>query len=332
MKILTIMPSYEPATYYWSQCLLTLLNKGIIKVPVDHVMLYASDATPNKVYTALQDSDVVGVSGLGAAHGNNCIVVVQNEATLFQCGDDKCKLLKGKYWNQVSCLVGNGLLQYMVSQGLAVGLGQTIDYFFVTYGGYNGWENDPTASFIKANWAFDYALLSGYTAKEAYEIMLNAYEEEAKKWDVNDPEVAYYLRLDAKYRQLFGDPNYKVPGAPPQPPPTPPQPPRPRSGTYDGTFTGTATGTASGYVVWGKQQRQIVIDNIQLTINGKSSGQWSESQGQSAGINATYIGKSTGTAVGNATGYMKLGMLRVPIVIENITITINTDDKGEVSG
>lgn len=218
-KLLVIMPVYEEATYIWSACLRALLEKGVIPVPEPYVLklLIANHALPDSVYNALQEPDVVGVAGLGAAHGNTCIIVTQHSQLLFSCGNSKNALLKGKFWNQVSCLVGQGLVPEFVEKwGVPVALGEVTEYWFVSYLGSQGWENDPCASFIKANWEFDYNLLLGARAGDAYKAMLDAYTREAQFWVNRDPEVAHWLKYDRDYRKLFGDEGFTLP--PGQPP------------------------------------------------------------------------------------------------------------------
>jgi len=356
LKLLLIQPYYEEATYIWGSCLKELIQRGLVKTTEGYAIygLWDRDAVPEKVYQALQDPDVVGVCGLGAAHGNVCVYTGQYTTPIFRCGDDHNALLKGKYWNPVSCLVGVQLVPEFVQKwGVPVGVGETIEYWFVTYNGSNGWENDPTASFILANYAFDYALQQGRTAGEAYQEMLQAYENEAKRWDQKDPEVAYYLRLDAQNRAFFGDPNWKLPQQPPPPPPTQyvcpwcgfqsdnanvmqahiianhcPPCPAPK-GTYSGVAEGKITeGTAEGYVQWGARQYKVTLNSFNIPVLLASEGEWWTGEQQSF-QQVQWQGKSKGTATGRAEGYMQFGpFLKFKVVLDKIQINIETEDSG----
>jgi len=358
LKLLLIQPYYEDATFYWGDCLRALINKGIVKPEPGFLIytLWGSETLPDNVYQALQDPDVVGVSGLGAAHGNVCVYTGQYSTPIFQCGSEKNGLLKGKYWNPVSCLVGGGLVPELVQKwGVPAACGEITEYWFVTYGGEEGWENDPTASFILANWAFDLALMKGMTAGEAYKAMLDAYKAEAEKWRKKDPEVSYYIIYDAENRQFFGDPNWKITTQPPPPPP-PPQgytcpwcgfqsdnatvmqthiianhcPPCPApKGTYSGAAEGKITeGIAEGYVQWGARQYKITLNSFNIPVLLGCEGEWWTGEQQSF-QQIQWQGKSKGTATGRAEGYMQFGpFLKLKVVLDKIQINVETEDSG----
>ena len=358
LRLLIIQPYYEDATYYWGNCLRTLIDKGIIapEKGFQFYTLWGNETLPDNVYNALQEQDVVGIAGVGAAHGNTCVYTGQYSTPIFQCGSDKNALLKGKYWNPVSCLVGQGLAPELVNKwGVPVAVAEETEYWFVTYGGEEGWENDPTASFIIANYAFDLALQKGATAGEAYKAMLDAYNAEAEKWKAKDPEVANYLLYDAQHRVFFGDPNWKL-QQPPQPPPPPPCPyicpwcgfksdsademkahitanhcPQcpPPKGLYEGVATGTIKeGTAEGYVQWGKRQYFLVINSFNVPVRLACAGSWWAGEQQAAGT-INWEGESKGTAEGTAEGYVQFGpFLRLKLVLTKIHLNIHTQDKG----
>jgi len=350
-KILIVQPTFDDATIIATNVLRVCLEKGRIKPEPGYtfVILWGDDAVPEKVYQVLQDPDVVGIGGYGAAHGDVCVFTGQNLVTIFECGSPKNALLKGRYWNPISCLVGYKLCPELVERwGVPVAVGETTVYWIVTYWGRNGWENDPAASFLIANATFDQMLQRGATAGEAYKAMLDAYEKEAKAWENIDPEVSYYLRYDAKYRAFYGDPNWKLP--PPGPaqyicpwcfytsldpeemkkhildnhcPGTPPV-----SGTYAGTAEGTISeGAAEGYVQWGARQYRIVLNKFDIPVKVECKGRWGAEQAAME-EQIAWSGTSKGVAKGKAEGYMQFGLLRFKVVLTNIELEVQTEDRG----
>jgi len=350
-KILIIQPYFDDATIIWGNVLRACLEKGKVKPEPGYVflILWGDDAVPDKVYKALEDPDVVGIGGYGAAHGDVCVFTGQRLVKIFECGSEKNALLKGRYWNPVSCLVGYRLCKEFVERwGVPVAVGNTEVYWIVTYWGRRGWENDPAASFLIANATFDQMLQRGATASEAYKAMLDAYEREAQAWENIDPEVSYYLRYDARYRAFYGDPNWRLPPPPPVEYVCPwcfytttdqedmkkhilethcPRVP-PGAGTYSGTAEGVVSdGAAEGYVQWGVRQYKIVLNKFSIPVKLECRGEWRTSQATAQG-QIEWSGTSRGRAVGRAEGYMQFGLLRFKVVLTNVELEVETEDKG----
>jgi len=213
-KIVVELPNFENATKAWSRvakCYVSNWPQGFFPIVLEGTNCYADD-----VWKALEDPDVIGISGLSVGHGNSCVTTVQDYDEDFWCGSAKNSLLKNRFFNKVSCLVGKGLLPDMVKAGLGCGCGEVTEYWLMT-----NWAQDPCKDvaryFVIANFAFDLALMNGKTAGEAYQAMLNEYENQAKTVENIDPDLADLLRYDAKNRAFFGDPNWRI-GPPPPPP------------------------------------------------------------------------------------------------------------------
>ena len=217
-KLIVELPDFERATHVWTQCALNFLNEKYDGF--EYVVLKGDDCVPSKVYDALRDPQAIGISSLSVGHGRDCESTVQNYLTDFSCGNENNILLKNKFFGKCSCLVGKGLLPDLANNyGLGAGTGEITEYWIVTNG--LGDERDPCYWFVDANFEYDRKLMQGHTAEEAYQAMLQKYEENAKKFDESDPETASYLRYDAKNRKHFGNPQWNIPNLPP-PPPTQP--------------------------------------------------------------------------------------------------------------
>jgi len=131
----------------------------------------------------------------------------------------------------MSCEIGNFLVPEMAQKSNNFfGIAETQDYYIVVefeemHKGTNWGEDQHLESFLRVEFEVAKLLLSGVKGSDAYQKMLDLYEQEAQKWDNIDPENAQWLRWDAQYRRMFGNPNWQIqpPQQPPQPPP--PQPP-----------------------------------------------------------------------------------------------------------
>jgi hypothetical protein len=131
----------------------------------------------------------------------------------------------------ISCEIGMYLVPELAQQNdNFFGIAEIQDYWIVVeftsmHKGTNWGEDPHVESFLRVEFETAKMLLEGTVAKEAYQKMLELYEQEAKKWDNIDPETAQWLRWDAQYRRMFGNPDWQT--QPPQQPPQPPQPPQP---------------------------------------------------------------------------------------------------------
>jgi len=284
-KIVCEFPNFENATKAWSRtakCYTSNWPQDFFPVILEGENCYATD-----VWRALQDPDCVGISGLSVGHGNSCITTVQNYDEDFWCGSENNALLKNKYFNKVSCLVGKGLLPDMVKYGLGCGCGEVTEYWI-----YTNWAQDPCKDviryFVIANFAFDLALMNGATGGEAYQIMLNEYENQAKIVEPIDPDMADTIRYDAKNRKFFGDPNWRI------------QPPSPQEQKYSGTQTGETKLSGKGVVLDCLMILQIgkVPIPVPLTIDLRDSFFSVRFEGSHSGIlkESKYQGTQTGNA------------------------------------
>ncbi len=221
-RVLAILPVYEEVTSIWNPCHRKWLESNLPQ-GVELKVLYGSEATAANVKDAIQsfDPDVI----TGACHGKENTVVVQDNEVLFTAGDPSVGMLKGRCWKTVSCLVGVSLLPWMEQNGLGAGLGEKTDYWFTVCNADDPCNDECLMSYIKSEESYLLALLSGYQSSTAYNIMLNAYEENAEQMDKYDPMTAALLRYDAQYRALFGRPDWLPRGVQPNPSP-PPVPPK----------------------------------------------------------------------------------------------------------
>jgi hypothetical protein len=179
------------------------------------------DAVVTQNYNAAVKQKPVMITGVG--HGNSTTLTGYKFIILEQV-----PVPQGKYENTifctVSCEVGNQLVPDIVAKGNNVaGIGEVVDYeFYIDFTeehkGQDLNEDKHLASFLIPEFKFREALLQGKTLKEAYDIMMQAYEMEAKKWDNVEPDVADTLRYDAMWRKRFGNDNWTIP-QPPSPPP-----------------------------------------------------------------------------------------------------------------
>ena len=239
MKVLLFSPNFESATERWqplqSQIYAYLSQKDNFELDE----LLKDKDTRDNAWNEMPNCLIA----VGVGHGNDDIFTGQNyEAIVWTGYTQSMELFRGKVFAPVSCLVGNKLLPTMANNyGLGAGLGETVEYTFA-YNPNVPPENDEiTWLFISAEAHFLHALALNYSSQKAYEYVLQAYEENAKKIEDTDPDVAQWLRYDAKYRAFFGsgdwrvDPSQPEPSEPipdpqipePQPPPPPPQPPPP---------------------------------------------------------------------------------------------------------
>jgi hypothetical protein len=163
----------------------------------------------------------------GVGHGRNDAIAGFMNVILERVPTPEGKY-EGSFFKPISCLVGNGLLPDMASKNKDfAGLGEITEYWIMVEGAWmhkgEDWGEDPhLESFLRCEFDMAKALVQGMSAEEAYNLLLQRYEEEAKKWESQDPEQADLLRYDAQNRKLFGKPDWRRPGAPPPPPPPPP--------------------------------------------------------------------------------------------------------------
>lgn len=210
----------DVATQTWAPFEANYFANLVKQLGYEPYVLAKEDANTQQYNVAVAQRPVM-ITGVG--HGNSNVFTGYDLIILEQM-----PVPQGKYqntiWCPVSCLVGNGLAQDIVAKGInVVSIGEQVEYeFYIDFTdehkGQDINEDKHLASFLRPEFAFRTAILQGKTLKEAYQIMQQAYEEEAKKWDNVEPDVASTLRYDAYWRAKFGDDNWTIP-----PPPSPPE-------------------------------------------------------------------------------------------------------------
>ena len=208
------------ATQTWAPFEANYFAKRVKELGYEPYVL-AKDACVTQNYNAAVAQKPVMITGVG--HGNSNVYTGYRLVILEQTPVPQSKYTD-VIWCPVSCLVGNQLAPDIVAKGVnTVAIGELVEYeFYIAFTdehkGEDLSEDRYLASFLIPEFAFREAILQGKTLKEAYDLMMQAYEEEAKKWDRVEPDVADTLRYDAMWRKRFGNDNWTIPQ-----PPSPPQ-------------------------------------------------------------------------------------------------------------
>ncbi|MEM3357268.1 MAG: hypothetical protein QW166_05515 [Candidatus Bathyarchaeia archaeon] len=213
----------DPATDYWAPYEAIFFNKIAQEAGAETKVLRGQDDNKQNYDEEVKKSDMI----TGVGHGRDDAFAGFRNQILEQC-----PVPQGKYdnkgWFPVSCEVGQRLAPEIVEKSKnAASIGETTLYYFYAnptaiHKGEDPEKEDPyIASFIIPEVKFRVAILGGMRLADAYQVMLTAYEEEAKKWENKEPDVADTLRYDATFRKKFGNDDWRLPGT--QPPPQPPQ-------------------------------------------------------------------------------------------------------------
>ena len=105
-------------------------------------------------------------------------------------------------------------MPWLVKQGVQCTVGEITEYIFtaekVQEKGDDPEEDQLLKYYMYAEYVFWYRLAEGFTAGEAYRMMIREYYRQAKLAESVDDETAYYVRYDANNRKLFGDQNWRM--------------------------------------------------------------------------------------------------------------------------
>jgi hypothetical protein len=93
-------------------------------------------------------------------------------------------------------------------------VGEVTEYWFTAeklqHQGDNPEEDRLMKYYLYAEYTFWYRLAEGFTAGEAYRMMVKEYYRQSKLAEQVDEETAYYVRFDAENRKFFGDPGFRL--------------------------------------------------------------------------------------------------------------------------
>jgi len=213
----------DPATNYWAPYEAVWFAK-MISGSAEVKVLRGPEDNKQNYDKEVPNSDMV----TGVGHGNERAFAGYRNQILEQCPVPEHKY-DNKIWCPVSCEVGVRLAPEIVEKSTnAAAIGEVTLYWFYAnpYAEHKGEDPDREdpyiASFIKPEAKFRAAILGGMRLADAYALMLSAYEEEAKKWEKTEPDVADTLRYDAANRKKFGSDDWRITQPPPSPPPPPP--------------------------------------------------------------------------------------------------------------
>jgi hypothetical protein len=206
-KLVILAPYYEVATKLWSPFLRGWVKNELEKRKVETVLLWGDDANRQKLWEAVKNPEIRGILGVG--HGSETEIVGQNNETLLKVGDSIGPEWRKLCFAPVSCLVGQKLVPWLVEQGVPCGVGEETEYWFTAEDkpreGNDPEEDQLLKYYLRAEYTYWFRLAEGFTAGQAYQMMLDEYEKQAKLAQQVDPETAYWLRYDAKHRKFFGD-------------------------------------------------------------------------------------------------------------------------------
>jgi hypothetical protein len=211
-KLVIVAPYYDIATYLWNPFLKGWVRRELERRGTGAILLWANDANRQKLFNAVKDPDARGV--LGAMHGWEYGVIGQNNQVLLQVGDSIGPEWKKLCFAPVSCLVGRKLVPWLVEQGVPCGVGEVTEYWFTAeklqHQGEDPEEDRLMKYYLRAEYTFWYRIAEGFTAGEAYRMMIKEYYRQSKLAEQVDEETAYYVRYDAENRKFFGDPRFRL--------------------------------------------------------------------------------------------------------------------------
>jgi hypothetical protein len=138
----------------------------------------------------------------------------QNYDPILKVGDQVTDDIKRQCIAPTSCLVGKELMPWLVQHGVQCTVGEVTEYIF-TAEKTQEQGNDPEEDrllkyYMYAEYTFWYRLAEGFTAGEAYRMMIREYYRQAKLAESIDEETAFYVKYDADNRKFFGDQDWRM--------------------------------------------------------------------------------------------------------------------------
>jgi len=105
-------------------------------------------------------------------------------------------------------------MPWLVKQGVPCTVGEITEYIF-TAEKEQEQGNDPEEDqllkyYLYSEYVFWYRLAEGFTAGEAYRMMIKEYYRQARLAKNVDDETAFYVQYDADNRKFFGDQNFRL--------------------------------------------------------------------------------------------------------------------------
>lgn len=146
-------------------------------------------------------SDII----IGMGHGSPDTFTGQNETVILSVGEYDPRDVQGKVVKLLSCQTGAQLGPDLVANGCAAYLGYTEDYLWVCDANKATvpWSDKMAAACLMPVMKSINALLSGYTAREAYDIEIASYEENLETEE--DELIRSLISFNKKNAVLLGD-------------------------------------------------------------------------------------------------------------------------------
>jgi hypothetical protein len=221
-----IDPDYEVATNVWHNGFIKYYyNKLQERADTydDYVFVhlhYEKAVWSQLVATLNEFKDEFNVDD-GVAHGADNLKVGYNNTLLHAIDEETAQIapLIGLF-KETSCNVGRALCPYLSQKGVKWTIGNTEPMYLVSG------SNDEIKSFLLPEIESVLNLHSRFheydkiKGSEFYSHMLFLYDQEISRW--GNSSVAYYLKKNRDYRQLW-DTGFILEKKPPSPPPQPPK-------------------------------------------------------------------------------------------------------------
>jgi hypothetical protein len=208
LPVVANRPDFETATHYGAYWTNEDLVKVARAIPIPVIDLFKADAIKAKWNAAIKDNNAILVGGCG--HGDATKYTGQNYSTLLNSQNSAdLELMKGRWGSFLSCVFGQAA-QRFVSAGMKGFYGYKVTFWFVT----SAYPDGYASLFFNSHYAFDKALLSGKTMKEAWAACDQAWLDAIAGSDV---DTRRYLISDHDGMVMAGDPDSGPYTAPPEP-------------------------------------------------------------------------------------------------------------------